>query len=124
MGFISRELIPRVKVTLPQYMGGANPTVYLGMPPLQIGGVKNSVATHIRGISGGGVGVVEEPVRTTDIKGRTKRRNIGANVVANKAKRGRTTSNNTQSVQKKAKKKGRSSMVRKPQKRVNGRFVK
>lgn len=124
MGFISRELIPRVKVTLPQYMGGANPTVYLGMPPLQIGGVKNSVATHIRGISSGSVGIVEEPVRTTDIKGRTKRRNLGLNIVTNKAKRGRAASNNTARVQTKAKKKGGGGMVKKKQKRVNGRFVK
>ena len=124
MPYISRELIPRVKISLPQYKGGANPTVYLGMPPLAIGGVKNVVATHIRGISSGSVGIIEEPVRTTDIKGRTKRRNIGSNVVTNQAKRGRKPSNNTARVQTKAKKKGRSSMVKKPQKRVNGRFVK
>jgi hypothetical protein len=110
-------------------MGGANPTVYLGMPPLPIGGVKNSVATHIRGISVGDINLVAEPSRTTDIKGRTKGRGGRLNFVNNASKRRKSTGSNTTRVPKKAKKAKSNSAVRvlkkrKAQKRVNGRFVK
>lgn len=106
MGFISRVLLPRVRVTLPQYTGTAVSPVYLGMPPLPIGGLRNAASTSISGVSTGRINVVTEPIRTTDIEGRTKGRGIRIpRARTNNAAR-RTKSNNSQGVQK-TKKKGK-----------------
>ena len=77
-----RQYIPR---DFPQ----AVPTIYLGMPPIAIGGLKKDVATHIRGISTGSIQLTPAASRTADISGRTKR---GGVRISQASSRRKTTS--------------------------------